>query len=499
MASNASCLFRCCAIAAALSAGAALADPWAPPGDMLLRHDLQLLADNGLLTAPLTTWPVSWGDIAGSLNAPDDPRALPPALGSAFARVQRRLRLESRTSELDLGLSASVAEEPIVLRNFADTPREEGEVALRMSWMGKRFAARLQVAAVDDPQDGKDTRFDGSYLGMALGNWMLSASALPRWWGPGWDGSLILGTAARPVPALVLERNRSLPFDFPVLRWLGPWKFVAFVGQLESERHVPDAKLIGMRFTIKPTEKLEFGASRTAQWGGEGRPEDWDSFIDMLLGKDNVGQSGVTLEREPGNQIAGFDVRWQSPLIGRLPYALYAQFIGEDHSGNLPAGYIGLAGLEHWGSIGSRSYRVYLEAANTMSSFYDSNPTDGPRPNYAYEHHIYKSGYRYYGRPLGHAADNDSRVYSLGLVLAGRGNTLWTLQLQHAQLNYDDSGNGHTLSPGEEAEVVRGLITYRRPFVFGEVEFGLGAERFESASVRDTEPQAFLRWSVNWR
>ena len=45
------------ACALLLAAGAAAADPWIEPGDAGLRHDLQLLADAGILDAPLTAWP----------------------------------------------------------------------------------------------------------------------------------------------------------------------------------------------------------------------------------------------------------------------------------------------------------------------------------------------------------------------------------------------------------------------------------------------------------
>ncbi|MGH8244709.1 MAG: hypothetical protein ACRETY_15320, partial [Steroidobacteraceae bacterium] len=52
------------ACALLLAAGAAAADPWIEPGDAGLRHDLQLLADAGILDAPLTAWPVSWPEVA---------------------------------------------------------------------------------------------------------------------------------------------------------------------------------------------------------------------------------------------------------------------------------------------------------------------------------------------------------------------------------------------------------------------------------------------------
>ena len=46
----------------------------------------------------------------------------------------------------------------------------------------------------------KDEGFalDGSYIAARLGNWSASFGQVERWWGPGWDGSLILSTNARP-------------------------------------------------------------------------------------------------------------------------------------------------------------------------------------------------------------------------------------------------------------------------------------------------------------
>jgi hypothetical protein len=51
----------------------------------------------------------------------------------------------------------------------------------------------------------------------------------------------------------------------------------------------------------------------------------------LLAGNDNVGFTRPR-RNEPGNQMAGFDTRWNSP-IGNAPYAIYAQYIGEDQSG----------------------------------------------------------------------------------------------------------------------------------------------------------------------
>jgi hypothetical protein len=47
----------------------ALATPLAAPGDMRLRHDLQLLNDAGVINIPMTAWPISLGDVHNAVGA----------------------------------------------------------------------------------------------------------------------------------------------------------------------------------------------------------------------------------------------------------------------------------------------------------------------------------------------------------------------------------------------------------------------------------------------
>src|SRR5688572_2235709 len=57
-------------------APATASEPWIAPGDMQVRHDLQLLVDSGVIELPLTAWPIAVSDIAFALSAPrSQPRA----------------------------------------------------------------------------------------------------------------------------------------------------------------------------------------------------------------------------------------------------------------------------------------------------------------------------------------------------------------------------------------------------------------------------------------
>ncbi len=157
--------------------------------------------------------------------------------------------------------------------------RENGELTSTGGASSDRYSITLAATGVVDASDGQDIRFDGSDISIRWGNWLISANQIDRWWGPGYDGSLILSTNARPMPAISLDRIRSLPIDLPVLRWLGPWRFTTFFGFGENLRADIDQPLfMGMRLSFKPATWLEFAASRSAQFCGSGRECDVGTF-----------------------------------------------------------------------------------------------------------------------------------------------------------------------------------------------------------------------------
>lgn len=478
----------------------AAASPLVPPGDSQLRHDIQWLSDRGAVPVPLTTWPLAWADVRRAVQGAQN-QGLDPVTQRVLQRVQSRLNQQRKMGFSGLQTRVALAADPIRIRRFQDTPREEAEAALAAEWTGQRFAGRLEATAVADPVDDRNYRLDGSWAGAILGNWVITAGLQDRWWGPGWDGSLVLSHNARPVPAVAIQRHQTTAFDLPVLRWLGPWRLDAFIGQLEDDRTVPEAKLLGARLTFMPLRGLEIGIFRTAQWGGDGRPQDFDSFIDLLAGRDNRGDRGVTEENEPGNQLGGLDFRWRSPIIGGLPYAIYAQGVGEDEAGNKPSREIGLAGVEHWGGIAALggTYRAHFEYANTTVSFFRSEDI----PNAAYEHGIYRNGYRHRARPIGHGADNDSEIFSAGLIWITDRGRRWAFNAQLGTLNEDGRDvappGGHTLSRGVATDLQSALLQHGRDLGPGRLRLGLGVQRLEAAGDSDLDVLGYVQWSLgNW-
>ena len=378
--------------------------PWIDSGDQRLRHHIVLLADNNIITVPVTTWPLMWAGIIHDVNRADYAQLDEASLWSL--RYVKHAFTRQTEGALRFTGQLSAGEDSQAIRDFSDKRREKSETKASVDWMSDTLAVHLAAGYADQPTDGEKWRADGSYISYALGNWAFTAGAIDRWWGPGWHSSLTVSNNARPIPGLSLQRRSSEAFGTRWLSWLGPWQFTSMASQLESDRQVPEAYLLGARFSFKPFSRLELAVSRTAQWGGEGRPQSWNSLKDLIIGNDNRGDDGIALDgsNEPGNQQASLDARY-SFATGLANNALYFQFTAEDEAGGLPSRGIVQLGLESSFFYRNMQHRFVLELSDTTSESYSDE-----RPNYAYEHGIYRSGYRYKGRPIGASVDNDSRL-----------------------------------------------------------------------------------------
>jgi len=469
-------------------------EPWLAPGNVQARHDIQLLVDEGVISLPMSAWPIAVSDLANALSrAPDSQTS---AQAAAVARL-RKIATEGRPTH---GFEVRAAARPTTLRTFDDEPREEGELSASTSgFLGDRWGLRLELTAVADPDDDEPVRLDGSYFAGKFGNWIVTAGAQDRWWGSGWQGSLILTNAARPVPAIALDRAVSEPFESKWLRWIGPWRLTTFMGYMDGDRGDYDHPLLfGMRVSARPLSGLEVSLERTAQWCGEGRSCDWNDFWNLWSGHDNAGEN-VAAEDEPGNQLAGWDIRWASP-VGDANYAIYWQHTGESIDNKIPRPYrsMELAGLETWGSAEDApgSWRASLEWAQTRCG----GTQDGEKLwDCAYNNSIFSgTGYRYLGRPLGHAMDGDGDTYGLRFMRVNAAADTFTALLRHTQVNEDGTvpDRRHTVAPGAE-EWWSLDLTYRRPLQRGWIEASAGVDDRE----RDWNGTAAVlpRFAVSWR
>ncbi|ENW87893.1 MULTISPECIES: capsule assembly Wzi family protein [Acinetobacter] len=367
--------------------------------DQNLRTDLNWLNQQGVIQISTSTWPMSGDEIQRALSQAKISNSVQQKVVDA---VLTHLNADNQRSKAAL---FAETDHKYLPQAFGDQEKSQYQAGLELNAGGSQWDARLQVNAEKDPQidHDQDVNVEGSYIAGKLWNQWLIAGQIPTYWGPGHEGSLIRGDASRPVYGITAQRAEQTAFSSKWLSWIGPWQYQAFAGQLDNYDAVPDAKLIGLRVTAQPLPYLELGASRAIQWGGEGRPESLSSLWDAFVGnKDN----GGTGEPDPSNQIAGFDARLNLQPLVQMPLGVYAQYVGEDEAGGLPAKKMYLAGVDYSSSYQNMPYQLYSEWADTR--------TNGKAQGISYNHTNYTDGFYQHGYPLAHAMGGDGQMISVG-------------------------------------------------------------------------------------
>jgi hypothetical protein len=193
--------------------------------------------------------------------------------------------------------------------------------------------------------------------------------------------------------------------------------------------------------------------------------------------------------------MAGYDIRVRSPWK-KLPIAGYAQFIGEDEASALPSKFMGLLGGEIWGANRFGSWRLRGEFADSACTFTKSVPDF----NCGFRNNLYPQGYTYRGRVIGHAMDNDGRMYSAAAMLVQPNGNSWHLLVRKVNLNRGGPTPdlNHALATGP-AEVRNIELEYNRGLQFetignGRLRIGLGFDDASGAVRRSQDVRGFIEW-----
>ncbi|NCO50912.1 MAG: capsule assembly Wzi family protein [Deltaproteobacteria bacterium] len=246
-----------------------------------------------------------------------------------------------------------------------------------------------------DWQEGSEGRLRTTtgQIALAAGPVTLSAGRQSLWWGPGQNGSLLLTNNAKPLEMLRLHSPESLTLPW-LFKFIGPFQFDLFLSRLESEREVPNPNLLGLRFNFKPTRWLELGAARVVMFGGEGTPTlDFGDYLTILSGRNLDGGEDTS------NSLAAVDFRLTLPWTHGLQ--LYGELGGEDEANHLPSKIAFLAGIYLPRFTFSGRFDLRIEYA-------DLSPP-GRGGAVWYRHGLYRSGYTYHGKIIGHHAGGDAQ------------------------------------------------------------------------------------------
>lgn len=379
------------------------------PSDRGLRSDLAWLVDRGVIQLPLGTWPLPSSTLRAAW-AGVDPARLDAADADALARVQRAVRRSTDTARLTL--RANTARHPSL--DGGSTARGVASGALSFYAGNANLGGQLALSAVGDSltPDAPQGGLDGSYVVARLGDTVVAAGAVDRWWGPGILTSPILSTAATPIADVIVRRAEDSAPQSEWLRWIGRWGYELSAGRL-AHYDPQGTRTIGMRFYTRPWPNVEIGISRSILWAGAGRPHDWVAFRDALLGRSNIGDP-TQKDQDPSDEIAGADLRisaadaWGGTWVGSL------HLVGEDEAGGWPTKLFGTIGLQRKWVAGGHRLESTFEATDTMPSHLFGLRPANPPP--AYQHSIYLDGYYQGQLPIGAAIGGGGELYTVGLA-----------------------------------------------------------------------------------
>ena len=234
-----------------------------------------------------------------------------------------------------------------------------------------------------------------------------------------WVGRQAAGYGLGPGGAVVMSGTVPLdgvgfgvrkPFRLPWhLRHLGLWDFEFFVARGADNGPIGHPGVGGARGTIQPASWLTFGASRGAQFFGEGAPGlTWRRFVSVLKGS-HLRENGERLRSN--NHIVTLDAVVRSRISG-VPYALYFEIGAEDAAGAIRDSPSVVAGIEiahpkKWLIIGLN--QTYMHPENGHGYFY--------------RHSLYTAGWSDDGRGLGHPLGGPGRewqIHATAIDQAGR-------------------------------------------------------------------------------
>jgi len=306
--------------------------------------------------------------------------------------------------------------------NFQDINQKSYDKStISLSHQSKRndnFDYELSIQKNADKTTFDQTKFD--YL---INNQRITLGELSRNWSSSYETSLILSPHSKTRPGITLSNNYEYDFNIPLTNNNLKFDYEIFVEKLESNRTIPNAKLLGGRVNLYPNDRLNIALLRTAMWGGDGQSEDLNSFLKLLKGRDKSDSNDSV------NQLAGIDLSYK--FLDNKNLDLYTQIIGEDQDAFLPTKRFYQLGLGYSFLSNPNPNKLSIEYLDTSSH----GRTSGNSKNVTYNHGIYQTGYRYKNDPIGANIDGDASKISLSYYTFLNNNDFLNLSISKTDLN----------------------------------------------------------------
>ncbi|ABM02610.1 hypothetical protein Ping_0762 [Psychromonas ingrahamii 37] len=275
--------------------------------DVYLRSDLQLLADAGIVTVPVNSFPLPWREISVQIKN-TSPSALAENTRQAYYHISYKINaakkgygnrfLKLKTAQK--GLPSSFGQNNDVKWGaFSNVGIDESRFSMRIS---------ANYAQYHDKEEAQ-FNFDNSYFAVTTGKTNFFINTQAQWWSPSWLESISAEQRVHPAYELGLERT------FVDLPLLGSVYFKTGLNQLRSS---DDWKYSWRsRLSLRPVNALELSFS----------------YFDF--------QEAQNKDAQDNYQQLSMDGRLSLQSMIDIPLAVYMQHIIDDSQPDFSAFLIG--------------------------------------------------------------------------------------------------------------------------------------------------------------
>ena len=253
------------------------------------------------------------------------------------------------------------------------------------------FLASVGVIA----NDGRATP-TGSVLSLGF-NWaQLDVGYRDHWFSPMTDTSMMIGTESATMPSATLSNYEPLTrlgfqYEFFLAR-MSSSNHILFNGQGTTAQGRGNPKLAGAQFSIEPFSGWSLGVNQLLQYGGAGLEDSASTLLHYFFKPAGLAQTR-------SNHQASYVSRFDFPA--RTPFAVYAQYAGEDNSNG--GSYL----------LGNTATSVGIDFPSIARNF-DLTYEVSEWQNFWYTNSIFLDGMINQGNVIG-AWGGDQRVFNDGV------------------------------------------------------------------------------------
>jgi hypothetical protein len=177
------------------------------------------------------------------------------------------------------------------------------------------------------------------YVGMQLGPENITFGKQSLWWGPGEDSAFAFSNNAAPIWMFRFDQTKPLVLPGP-LRYLGKIHTQFVFGELSGHSWPAHPYVNAQKITLDLTDDFELGFTRSAFFGGAGRPLTIHSFLASMFSLTSPGvgttSAPAPVAQDPGDRHSGFDFLWRLPGLRRY-VTLYSDSYADDDPNPLDA------------------------------------------------------------------------------------------------------------------------------------------------------------------